>query len=125
VELINKLSQQCCSFITNQGYASTEEVAAYIRKSGGFRVEFRPDHIQAILEKLIYDGVVEISGDPRGRAFMAGRSAVIYKPTNLGIVAKNGFTQTPCGICPVFNQCSNEGEITPQKCIYMESWLEF
>jgi DNA-directed RNA polymerase III subunit RPC6 len=88
IELINKLGQHCLSFITSQvrsiktdeetlnkrnflffliqGYASLEEVAAYVRKSGGFKVEFRPDHIQSILDKLIYDGKIEVSDGPRG-----------------------------------------------------------
>jgi len=122
-EFINILNQQCYKYIVTKGYASSEEVCSFIRKSGLSKVDLKVQNIQSIIETLIYDGKVESVDHPRGRAFLAGKS-VWYKPTNLGILS-NGFTQTPCGVCPIFRLCSSEGEITPIKCLYLKDWLEF
>jgi len=35
------------------------------------------------------------------------------------------FTLNPCGVCPVFDQCTPGGIISPETCIYFTNWLEF
>ncbi|EFQ89810.1 hypothetical protein PTT_13779 [Pyrenophora teres f. teres 0-1] len=35
----------------------------------------------------------------------------------------NGFVDAPCGTCPVFDQCGDEGEITARTCVYFAEWL--
>jgi len=122
-EFINVLSQQCYNFIASKGYSSAEELCAFIRKSGVSKVQLKVDNVQSIIETLIYDGKVEPVDDPRGPAFLGGKSAILYRPTNLPMVT-NGYTQVPCSMCPVFNVCSPEGEISPSKCIYLTNWLD-
>jgi len=36
----------------------------------------------------------------------------------------NGFTLTPCGVCPVFDKCTPTGVISPSTCVYIGAWLE-
>ncbi|KAL0019133.1 hypothetical protein WJX79_006207 [Trebouxia sp. C0005] len=31
----------------------------------------------------------------------------------------------PCGVCPVFNECTPDGPISPATCVYFQQWLEF
>lgn len=123
-EFIDILNKQCFNFINQKGYATAEELCAFIRKSGISKVELKLSNVQNILDNLIYDGKIEAIEDPRGFSFIGGKNTIYYKPTKLEII-ENGFTQTPCGICPVFNQCSDEGEITPIKCIYFKNWLKW
>jgi DNA-directed RNA polymerase III subunit RPC6 len=33
--------------------------------------------------------------------------------------------RNPCGICPVFKDCHDDGLITPETCIYLNKWLDF
>lgn len=35
------------------------------------------------------------------------------------------FSATPCGTCPVFEDCYPGGVVSPESCIYISKWLEF
>jgi len=87
-------------------------------------VELKVENIHTILDTLIWDGDIEGIEDPNGPSFLGGKSSIIYRPTKIAIL-DNGFTQSPCGVCPVFNDCHDEGEITPLKCLYLKNWLDF
>jgi DNA-directed RNA polymerase III subunit RPC6 len=117
VEFIQRLQQMCEKAIKEKSFLSTEEVAAFVQQTGVVKVDLKLEDIQAIINTLIYDGKVEEMRDPRNKRSM------LYRPTHLAI-PPNGFTQIPCAKCPVFNECSNEGDITPSKCVYYNAWLE-
>jgi DNA-directed RNA polymerase III subunit RPC6 len=36
----------------------------------------------------------------------------------------NGFVDAPCGNCPVFDLCGDEGEISARTCVYFGQWLD-
>ncbi|KAG1760298.1 RNA polymerase Rpc34 subunit-domain-containing protein [Suillus occidentalis] len=36
-----------------------------------------------------------------------------------------GWSQAPCGRCPVFDFCRDKGPTNPQECVYYEEWLNF
>ena len=40
------------------------------------------------------------------------------------ITIPNHLTEVPCGVCPVSHKCYDGGEISPQTCEYMTTWLE-
>jgi len=33
-----------------------------------------------------------------------------------------GWSQAPCGRCPVFDFCRDKGPTNPQECVYYEEW---
>ncbi|ORZ29538.1 RNA polymerase Rpc34 [Catenaria anguillulae PL171] len=37
----------------------------------------------------------------------------------------SGWSQMPCGVCPVRQDCSEKGAVNPFECQYMTKWLEF
>ena len=37
----------------------------------------------------------------------------------------SSLVRVPCGICPVIDDCNEDGLISPKTCIYMKEWLEF
>lgn len=125
VEFINILRKQAFGYISQKGYASAEEITAFIRKTGVSKVQLKVDNVQTIIETLIYDGKVETVDDPRGPSFLGGKAATLYRPTKINIQSSNGFTQAPCSVCPVYSECSPDGEISPSKCVYLTGWLEF
>jgi len=123
VEFIAIVTKHCLGLIQAKGYASAEEVTGAVRKSGLSKVELRVENIQEVLDALIYDGKIEPVEDPRGPAFLGGKRATLYKPTKVDTVP-NGFTSTPCGVCPVFRECFEGGEISPITCVYLKEWLD-
>ncbi|KAL2756540.1 hypothetical protein ACRALDRAFT_1048842 [Sodiomyces alcalophilus JCM 7366] len=36
----------------------------------------------------------------------------------------NGFTEAPCGRCPVFDLCEEGGPVSASNCIYFQQWLD-
>jgi len=48
----------------------------------------------------------------------------MYRPTK-SPTTEPAYNQIPCSICPVFAECSDEGDITPAKCPYLTNWLNF
>ena len=37
----------------------------------------------------------------------------------------SSLVRVPCGICPLIDNCSEDGPISPKTCVYMKEWLEF
>ena len=67
--------------------------------SGGYRTVWRPPH----------------GRDPESSKLESGRT---------GSTAR-GLIDAPCGSCPVFNDCTENGPISPNTCIYFQNWLRF
>ena len=37
----------------------------------------------------------------------------------------SGFVRSPCGVCPVIQDCGESGLINPSSCQYFKDWLDF
>jgi DNA-directed RNA polymerase III subunit RPC6 len=48
-----------------------------------------------------------------------------FRPAVQPVPSATAFTSTPCGVCPVFADCHEGGDISPQTCIYYDQWLGF
>uniref|UniRef100_A0A8C2XEL2 DNA-directed RNA polymerase III subunit RPC6 n=1 Tax=Cyclopterus lumpus TaxID=8103 RepID=A0A8C2XEL2_CYCLU len=123
-EFVEVLNQQCFKFLQskaeaardnkqspmvqrNSSFATSHEVWKYICELGISKVDLSMDDIETILNTLIYDGKVEMT-------------VIAAKEGTVGSV-----DGTPCGLCPVFDDCHEGGEISPSNCIYMAEWLDF
>jgi DNA-directed RNA polymerase III subunit RPC6 len=120
-EFIDVLRETCYRLVQKQDnpHASLSNITAFINSKGLARVELQNDDIQQIMDTLVYDGRVEViegkeAGDPER-----------YRPVVLPLPAMTAFTSIPCGVCPVFQQCVDGGEISPQTCVYYQAWLDF
>lgn len=56
-------------------------------------------------------------------AFYVGQDNTPVYKVSREVSGMNYFTQMPCGLCPVIDQCIEGGEISPQTCPYFQSWL--
>ena len=97
-----------------------------IRKSGITNVNITPEEFGLLLQSLVFDGHIEeasigISGGSNGSGSSNG-SSIGYKLAR-PVRPLNYLSASPCGICPVSNQCSEEGVISPSTCEYMTAWL--
>ncbi|XP_043207160.1 DNA-directed RNA polymerase III subunit RPC6-like isoform X1 [Amphibalanus amphitrite] len=136
-EFVEVLNQQCYKFlqqraeqaaassdgpmaVRNLSCASSKEIAQYISELGISKVNLSVPDIEKILDTLIYDGKVE-------RRLQAGggvqEQLKLYRATQT-LLPPVGLVKTPCGICPVIDQCSDVGSVTPKHCLYLKDWLE-
>ncbi|XP_015266051.1 PREDICTED: DNA-directed RNA polymerase III subunit RPC6 isoform X3 [Gekko japonicus] len=106
-EFVEVLNQQCFKFLQT-------------------KVELSMEDIETILNTLIYDGKVEMTiiAAKEGTVGSVDGHMKLYRAVN-PIIQPTGLVRTPCGLCPVFDDCHEGGEISPSNCIYMTEWLEF
>ncbi|XP_059561438.1 DNA-directed RNA polymerase III subunit RPC6 isoform X4 [Myotis daubentonii] len=106
-EFVEVLNQQCFKFLQT-------------------KVELSMEDIETILNTLIYDGKVEMTiiAAKEGTVGSVDGHMKLYRAVN-PIIPPTGLVRTPCGLCPVFDDCHEGGEISPSNCIYMTEWLEF
>ncbi|KAF7240492.1 DNA-directed RNA polymerase III subunit RPC6, partial [Varanus komodoensis] len=142
-EFVEVLNQQCFKFLQtkaeaardskqspmiqrNSSFASSHEVWKYISELGISKVELSMEDIETILNTLIYDGKVEMTiiVAKEATAGSVDGHLKLYRSVN-PIIQPTGLVRTPCGLCPVFDDCHEGGEISPSNCIYMTEWLEF
>ncbi|KAL3142603.1 hypothetical protein ABBQ38_002920 [Trebouxia sp. C0009 RCD-2024] len=115
-EFIEVLQTQCFNFIKQAGEASLEEVSAFIHDKGISKIQLRDEDVMMILETLEFDGRVDRIDNDDGDSF---RQAMLAIPQT------SAFTSIPCGVCPVFTECTPDGPISPITCIYYQQWLDF
>ncbi|KAK1875902.1 DNA-directed RNA polymerase III subunit RPC6 [Dissostichus eleginoides] len=106
-EFVEVLNQQCFKFLQS-------------------KVDLSMDDIETILNTLIYDGKVELTviAAKEGTVGSVDGQMKLYRGVN-AVLLPTGMVRTPCGLCPVFDDCQEGGEISPSNCIYMTEWLDF
>lgn len=139
-EFVDVLSQQCHKFLLqkreqaqelgldaislhNASFASSSEVLKFISQLGISKVALSTKNIETILNTLVYDGQVEMtvvldstaSGVQQKKMFKAVKS----------LLPVTGLMRVPCGVCPVVRECHDNGKVSPNKCIYINDWLDF
>lgn len=121
---VDTLAEQCLEFIITKSFASLEDIRNYIKDEEISHVELQPADVQKLVDTLIYDGKVEEMKNPNAQVPNAKKptAPVLYRANRLRIPF-NGLSAVPCGRCPVFDLCSDTGDITPANCIYLTEWL--
>lgn len=142
-EFVEVLNQQCFKFLQskaeaardskqspmvqrNSSFATSHEVWKYISELGISKVDLSMEDIETILNTLIYDGKVEMTviAAKEGTVGSVDGQMKLYRGVN-AIATATGLVTTPCGLCPVFDDCCDGGEISPSSCIYLSEWLDF
>eukprot|EP01095_Lingulamoeba_sp_RSL-Kostka_P003340 TRINITY_DN14331_c0_g1_i1.p1 TRINITY_DN14331_c0_g1~~TRINITY_DN14331_c0_g1_i1.p1 ORF type:complete len:311 (-),score=51.60 TRINITY_DN14331_c0_g1_i1:259-1191(-) len=129
-EYIELVRNACLECVNYNGVNSIEEVHQFVINKGNrdFKSLTKND-IETMLEVLVYDDElqrVELDGlkyKPKLRVRLTVKNNIkIAKKFNLH---PTGLSNIPCTSCPVFNKCSDTGDITPYNCQYLDKWLEF
>lgn len=130
-----------------KNYPTITEITRAINASKLTDVVMKNTEMQQLVDILCWDGRVEQiihhhhhhgggggrSGSGSGReAYRAVR--VIYNNNGdddddddheKGKKTNNGLTEAPCGTCPVFDLCQDDGPVNARTCRYFEDWLAF
>lgn len=95
----------------HQPPTSVEEIHEWIKESNLTSAELSLQDIEALVNRLVFDGSVYKVED-------------IYKScfTRRG---GNALMDSPCGACSVFAFCKSGGPVNPASCVYLTKWLEF
>ncbi|KAJ4351988.1 34-kDa subunit of RNA polymerase III (C) [Didymosphaeria variabile] len=99
---------------SNPFYPTTLGLAKYLNSIQLLRGKtVRESDMEQLLEMMVLEGTLEKV------------TATAYR-TVLPISDQkyNGFVDAPCGNCPVFDLCSDEGPITARTCAYFAEWLD-
>lgn len=130
-EFINVLRDQCVKFIMHKKRATLDDVCDFVSASKLSQVELGQEEVLQIVNTLVYDGKVDAieefgdeEYDPEGDDW-EGDVLVVYTPASLPIPETSAFTSVPCGVCPVFSECTPGGLVSPETCEYMKEWLSF
>ncbi|XP_061888781.1 DNA-directed RNA polymerase III subunit RPC6-like [Entelurus aequoreus] len=142
-EFVEVLNQQCFKFLQtkaeaardgkqspmmqrNASFATSHEVWKYICELGISKVDLSMEDMETILNTLVYDGKVEVSvmAAKEGTLGSVDGHIKLYRSVH-PIVPPTGLVKTPCGLCPVFDDCHPGGEISPWNCVYLDEWLDF
>ncbi|XP_020618954.1 DNA-directed RNA polymerase III subunit RPC6-like [Orbicella faveolata] len=139
-EFVEVLNQQCYKYLEqkadqadrmnvdplakrNASYSSCNDVWKYISELGISKVQLSEGDIETILNTLVFDGKAEMSlvVDSSSGSSSNGQRKLfrVLRP----LLPVTGLMRTPCGVCPVSDQCRDGGPISPSKCIYMKDWL--
>ncbi|CAG7730005.1 unnamed protein product [Allacma fusca] len=126
-EFVSILNQQCLRYLREKldqsenlvekigpraaryhALTKIEDVCNFISNLRISKVELTKDDIECILETLIYDAKIEriVKGD-----------SVFYVAVN-SFLDTPGLARTPCGICPVFKECTPNGLVNPKSYIF-------
>lgn len=115
-----QLQRLCERYVVQLGYCSSIQAHEFIRNSGVSTVDLSLEDVDILLATLVYDGRLERFDDPRpghiGGPPLYKLSRLPQNPFNLASM--------PCGVCPVVDQCHEDGEISPAKCPFLTEWLD-
>lgn len=112
----------------HSGYRRLEDVHQFLHESRITNAELDLDNVAMLLDRLVYDGLVErvIDNSPRLSRIVSddeGSDVFVYKAVRSASV-ESALGSVPCGVCPVAHMCSDTGPITPAKCHYYQQWLQ-
>lgn len=116
-ELIEALYAATLDYIQAQGTANKNQLIVALKSLNLTRKDLTEANIQKIIDLLIFDDKIQEITNKHNP------TNPIYKLSNWDICIKEPeFVNTPCGTCPIINQCKSKGIISPINCIYFEEW---
>ena len=121
MEFINELCSSILKFITSKSSPvdilmvdrdgiSDDQVHSWLMNSNITTQQLSLEDVQLLLNRLCFDDLLFYTG-------------VGYRVVKNQLKASNGFVESGCGQCPVFQDCSSEGVVNPNDCVYLTDWL--
>ena len=100
-------------------YPTLSQITRAINDSKISNVVLKESELIRILDILRWDGRIEKVLE--GKAYRAVRMVA----GEGGVSLENGLTESPCGRCPVFDICEDDGPVNAKTCEYFQEWLQY
>ncbi len=100
------------------GYPTLAEATEAINESGISGITMKESEMKQLIDNLCWDGRLE-----KVRNRKAYRAVRVVTGEE-GISLENGLTESPCGRCPVFDLCEEDGPVNARTCEYFQDWLQ-
>ena len=94
---------------------SVEEVSNFIVNSKVTNQALQQEDVAHVLTTLRYDGEIEDVD--------IGDGVLRYRLQYGAELESTPLSEVPCGSCPVFQECCEDGHVSPQTCEYFTKWL--
>jgi DNA-directed RNA polymerase III subunit RPC6 len=110
------------------------KILRHIKSSKIFQTDLSSADVQQILDRLVFQGNVyrkslhvggEGAGGEEGESDDDYGSTGVYCASRVNEERECGLMQVPCGKCPVFDFCSDDGPVNPHSCEFYQEWLAF
>ncbi|CAO3680864.1 unnamed protein product [Umbelopsis vinacea] len=123
-------------------YPTASEVKRFIHEKRISSVELSLQDIICLLDLLIHDDMIEKKmpfegymddeGDDDQDDDKGEGIEWVYKAIHRNVASAtsddrgiDALSEVPCGKCPVFKFCTEDGPISPSNCEYFQKWLSF
>ena len=125
-EFVSELQNVVKKFVMNSPRPVTaDKVHDDVVKSQVFNANLELEDVQKVLKVLCYEVELERipAIDPNTGCHDPGKDR--FRKSRWPKVGRPALTSIPCGVCPVFNECSSEpgALISPSTCEYMKVWF--
>jgi hypothetical protein len=103
--------------VLDSSYPTTKEIHTWLSNTKITSQQLSINDIKSLLDRLKYDNqIISIPStfDDQEMWFS------IKNP-----IKTNGFAESVCGQCDVFEFCNEDGPINPSNCIYFKDFLDF
>ncbi|KAH6669636.1 DNA-directed RNA polymerase III subunit RPC6 [Plectosphaerella plurivora] len=122
-----------------KAYPTVRDIARFLSQSGiTTETILGEEDVQKLVDVLVYDGLVEQVRVGGRSGFRVSRTAQQSSDIWAGRGGQddgtgiergapapytNGYTEAPCGRCPVFDLCEEGGPVSASNCQYFQQWL--
>lgn len=105
---------------------TVDEVCQFVKSRKVSTVNLTEVDIVFLLNRLIYDGLLQQVPaascyqpiDQADPFFL--KTKLVHRSEGKGLSA---LLAIPCGLCPVFDDCTERALVSPTTCLYLHSWV--
>ncbi|MFS7922893.1 putative RNA polymerase Rpc34, winged helix-like DNA-binding domain superfamily [Helianthus anomalus] len=129
-QFINQLKDVCLRIVKSLKVATAEGVHEVFKKRRLTNVECTSQQISEILGSMVLENlIIEVKSSGHGEYHSIPVGNVCYR-CPVGNLEQGGpdrgaMASIPCGVCPRIRECTPDGLISPNTCVYYTKWLDF
>ncbi|KAF7123384.1 hypothetical protein RHSIM_Rhsim12G0192200 [Rhododendron simsii] len=126
IECIRVLGDSCLRLIKKMKVATTERISEFITRNK-ITNDCTSQQIEEILSSMVLDNeIIEVKSTGLGEYHSIPIGTECCRAASgMGGARIGAMGSIPCRVCSRINQCTPDGIISPNTCVYYEKWLNF